>query len=78
MGRYESARRFLAFYVLIAAGYMTLLVAHTFLLAHMNDGRIVVAVDEFGEASVEYWAFLLLVALLPWAFYVMDEALRAE
>lgn len=78
MGRYDSTRRFLAFYILLAAGYMTVLVAHTFLLAHANEGRIVVTVNEFGEAAVEYWVFVILVASLPWAFYVVDEALRVE
>jgi len=68
-----TLRKFVAVYVTFLLAGLGVFLAHLLAWMHATDGTITLDMTMFGERFVEYWAMMLLMALAPWALYVVFE-----
>lgn len=73
--RHRRFRRFVAWYVAVLGGFMTMFVGLLVLWAYVDGGSIVIYTDRFGEARAELVLFAVVCGTVPYGLYLLDELL---
>lgn len=56
----------------------TIVMVYTFFMAYFNDYRVMVTINDYGEAQVEFVMLVILFPLSMYAFYNMNKRLHEE
>ena len=73
---YDRFRRFVIWFVMILGAFSTLLLGTIVLLAYVFDGNLSVYVNKFGEAGVELVVFAVVMGVVPFGLFLLDDFFR--